>query len=124
MRAFTNILVEEPAASAGFFCDLLGLQELFAADWFVLLGESGVELGLLKRDHDSVPKPFRAAPSGVILTFVVADCDAAHDRAKRLSAEIVEPPRDMPYGQRRMLIRSPDGALIDISAPTAPPPGG
>ena len=45
-------------------------------------------------------------------------------KAQMARAESVEPPRDIPYGQRRMLIRSPDGALIDISAPAAPPPGG
>ncbi|MEL6965356.1 MAG: VOC family protein, partial [Pseudomonadota bacterium] len=50
---------------------------------------------------------------------VVSDCDDVHKRAVEMSAEVVEPPTDMPYGQRRMLVRDPDGTLIDVSAPTA-----
>jgi uncharacterized glyoxalase superfamily protein PhnB len=34
-------------------------------------------------------------------------------------ASIIEPPTDMPYGQRRMPVRDPDGTVLDISAPTA-----
>ncbi|MCZ4279232.1 hypothetical protein O4H49_00490 [Kiloniella laminariae] len=53
------------------------------------------------------------------MTFVVLDCDALYQQALRMHAEIVEKPTDMPYGQRRMLVRDPDGTVLDISAPTA-----
>jgi hypothetical protein len=31
----------------------------------------------------------------------------------------VEHARDMPYGQRRMVLRDPDGTFLDISCPIA-----
>jgi hypothetical protein len=55
--------------------------------------------------------------NGVLPTFVVADVEAAHGQAVAMAAEVVEPPRDMPYGQRRLLLRDPAGVLVDVSAP-------
>ncbi|MFO6463111.1 VOC family protein [Jannaschia sp. KMU-145] len=120
-----NRLSADVAGAAAFYERLLGLERLFTSDWFVVLGSegvAGVELGLLDRDHETVPEAARGADSGTVLTFVVADCEAIHARARDMGAEIVQPPADTEYGQRRMLIRDPDGAIIDISAPTAPAP--
>ncbi len=77
-----------------------------------------LELGILQRDHGIIPEGFRKAPAGVMLTFVVRDCDDVHEKAKRLGITIHTPPTDMPYGQRRMLLCDPDGTVLDISAPT------
>jgi predicted enzyme related to lactoylglutathione lyase len=55
----------------------------------------------------------------VMVTFVVDHCDAVHDAARAMGAEVLEPPTDMPYGQRRMLLRDPAGTVLDISAPIA-----
>ena len=124
-RQFINILSTDVAATADFYQTLLGMSRHFDSDWFVILthpGIEGLEYGILQRDHGIVPEDVRAAPAGVIVTFVVADCDAVHDTAKTLGAEVIEPPTDMPYGQRRMLLRDPDGTVLDISAPTAPRP--
>ncbi len=122
-----NRLCADVAGAAAFYERLLGLERRFTSDWFVLLGcerVAGMELGLLDRDHDTVPDGTRGAAAGTVLTFVVADCDAIHARARDMGAEIVQPPADTAYGQRRMLLRDPDGAIIDVSAPTAPAPRG
>jgi predicted enzyme related to lactoylglutathione lyase len=66
-----------------------------------------------------VPDAVKAAPAGVIVTIVVAHCDAIHETARGLGAEVLQPPTDMPYGQRRMLLRDPEGTVLDISAPIA-----
>ena len=52
-----------------------------------------------------------------MLTFVVDDCDAIYEKAQAANAVIVEPPREMPYGQRRMVLRDPAGTFVDISSP-------
>jgi len=119
-RCFTNILTEEVAATAAFYQELLGLKPGFASDWFVNLSDPenpGLELGILKQTSDIVPVRAQRAPAGVILTFVVADCDAVYERAQAINANIVEAPREMPYGQRRMILRDPAGTFVDISAP-------
>ena len=123
-RAFTNILTDDVDATAKFYEDLLGMHRHFAADWFVVLvhgDRPGFELGILRRGHAIVPADIRDGTGGVILTFVVADTDACHARARDMGAEVIEPPRDMEYGQRRMLLRDPAGVTVDISAPTVPP---
>ncbi|QDG75723.1 VOC family protein [Labrenzia sp. PHM005] len=118
-RAFTNILTDEVAVTAAFYQELLGLTAKFSSDWFMNLedpDQSGLELGILLKDHEIVPKTVRHRPLGIILTFVVDDCDAVYNRARRLGADIIEAPRDMPYGQRRMLLSDPAGTTVDVSS--------
>ncbi|MEP1576941.1 VOC family protein [Roseibium album] len=118
-RGFTNILAEDVAQTAAFYETLLGLKPKFSSDWFVNLADPDnpdLELGVLQRTNEIVPARARQAPAGVILTFVVDDCDTIHQRAIASNADIVEAPTDMPYGQRRMIVRDPAGTFIDISS--------
>ena len=120
-RCFTNILSSNVEQSAEFYEKLLNMKRHFDSDWFVILTHKnieGLELGLLQRDHEFVPKSLQIPPSGIMITFVVDDCDDIHQKAKSLNTTIIEAPKDMPYGQRRMLIKDPDGTVIDISSPT------
>lgn len=122
-RSFTNILCENIEASASFYEALLGMKRHFSSDWFIILTHDnidGLEFGLLDKSHETVPKNVSASPAGVIVTFVVDDCDNAHKKAIELQADIIKPPTDMFYGQRRMLLKDPEGTVLDISAPTAP----
>ena len=119
-RCFTNILSDDVGRTADFYTEVLGMQRHFDSDWFVILthpGVEGLELGVLQRDHDIVPEAVRQAPSGVIVTFVVSDCDEVYARSKACSADILEPPTNLFYGQRRMLLRDPDGTVVDVSSP-------
>jgi len=122
-RCFSNILSKNVSATATFYEELLGMRRHFDSNWFVILAHDnieGLELGILQRNHEIVPEAVQAAPAGVMITFVVDDCDAVHERALKQGALVVETPVDMPYGQRRMLLKDPDGTVVDISAPTAP----
>ncbi len=121
-RAFMNILSGSVEATARFYEDLLGMQRHFESDWFIILTHpdmNGLEYGILQRNHQIVPQTVQGAPAGVIVTFVLEDCDNVYRRAQSIGADVIEPPTDMPYGQRRMLVRDPDGTVLDISAPTA-----
>lgn len=122
-RAFTNILSSNVRKTAEFYEKLLGMTRHFDSDWFVILTHpdiNGLEYGILQKDHETVPALARTEAGGAIVTFVVADCDRVHAIAKELNADILQDPTDMPYGQRRLLLRDPDGTIIDVSAPTAP----
>ncbi len=122
-RSFTNILSNDIEKTAGFYEKLLGMTRHFDSDWFVILthpGIPGLEFGILQKDHETVPEAARTAAGGTIITFVVDDCDKVHGIAKELNADIIAEPTDMPYGQRRLLVRDPDGTIVDVSAPTAP----
>lgn len=123
-RAFTNILSGDVDRTARFYQDLLGMTRHYDSDWFVILTHAemaGLEFGILDRHNAIVPEAHRASPQGIMLTFVVRDLEPVHDKARLLDADIVEAPTTMPYGQRRMLIKDPDGTLVDISAPIKTP---
>jgi catechol 2,3-dioxygenase-like lactoylglutathione lyase family enzyme len=121
-RAFTNILASDVAATARFYEGLLGMRRLGDFGWFVLLGGGAgdrFELGILDRHHETVPAALAASPAGVILTFVVDDVHAVHDRARDMGVDVIEGPKDMFYGQTRLLLRDPSGAVVDVSSLTA-----
>lgn len=122
-RAFTNVLSGNVEITATFYQQLLGMERHFDSDWFVILTHqdmTGFELGILERDNEIVPVQLRQKPSGLMLTFVVADVDQIYLVAQNLGADILQTPTDMPYGQRRMLLSDPDGTTLDVSAPMTP----
>ncbi|MEM9838480.1 MAG: VOC family protein [Pseudomonadota bacterium] len=124
-RAFTNILCDDPSKVALFYEAVLGMRRHADFGWFIILTHDdmpGMEFGLLDASHETVPEGAIPTPSGVMLTFVVDDAEACFQRAQDAGAVVVEPPTDMAYGQRRMVVKDPAGTLVDISAPIAPAP--
>jgi uncharacterized glyoxalase superfamily protein PhnB len=53
----------------------------------------------------------------VIIEFRVADVDAEHERLAALGHEFVQPPTTMPWGNRSVLLRDPDGSLVNLFTP-------
>jgi predicted enzyme related to lactoylglutathione lyase len=121
-RAFTNILCENPEATAAFYQSLLGLTRLGDFGWFILLGSPDMpqfELGILDFRHETVPAGLIPGGASAMLTFVVDDLQGVVERAAAIGAVVVQEPTDMPYGQTRLLLRDPAGTLVDVSALTA-----
>ncbi|APE33189.1 hypothetical protein BOX37_03525 [Nocardia mangyaensis] len=123
-QSFVNICSDQLSTTRDFYVDLLGFQVSFDSDWFVQLraNDSGATIGIMARDHELVPEQARGAASGSYITIVVDDVESVFARAKDLSVPIAEEPKDLFYGQRRMLVIDPNGVLVDVSSPTAPPP--
>ena len=48
---------------------------------------------------------------------MVNDADEIFEIAKAEKFEVVTEPTDTFYGQRRLLLKDPDGALLDVSSP-------
>lgn len=119
-RLIPNICSTKLAESRDFYTRLLDLEVTFDSDWYVQLASTntpGLELGILRQDHNLIPEAFRSSPQGLYLTFVVDDVDAVYAKAQAMTIEILQPPADEFYGQRRLLITDPNGLLLDISAP-------
>ncbi|MTD14162.1 VOC family protein [Nakamurella sp. YIM 132087] len=53
----------------------------------------------------------------VIVEFLVDDVDAEFARLAATGAPVVQPPTDMPWGNRSLLIRDPDGSLVNLFTP-------
>ncbi|WP_341367851.1 VOC family protein [Yoonia sp. BS5-3] len=119
-RAFTNILTSNVPETAAFYEALLGMQRAGDFGWFVLLSHKdmpGFELGILSKTHETIPKDLPQGQGGSILTFVVPDLDEVAEKARAMQADIIQPPTDLPYGQRRLMLRDPAGSAVDISSP-------
>lgn len=124
-RGFANIVASDLPATKAWYVELLGWATEFDSDWFVHLKAPdvpGVELGIIAAGHQIVPEALEAEPRGVLLTVVVDDVDNTHDQAIRQGYEVVEQPRDLFYGQRRMILRDPAGTLVDVSSECEPSP--
>ncbi|MGI9612278.1 MAG: VOC family protein [Acidimicrobiales bacterium] len=122
-RAFPNIVASSLPATKAWYVELLGWATEFDSDWFVHLKAPdvpGVELGIIDAGHEIVPQGLEPGSQGTLLTVVVDDVDETHDRAKGLGYEVVEEPRDLFYGQRRMILRDPAGTLVDVSSECEP----
>ncbi|MCF3962326.1 VOC family protein [Streptomyces fuscigenes] len=52
-----------------------------------------------------------------ILEFRVADTDAEHRRLADLGRTVVQEPTTMPWGNRSLLLRDPDGNLVNLFTP-------
>ena len=60
------------------------------------------------------------ANRSVIIEFLVDDVDQAFEAARGWDAEVVMEPRTMPWGNRSLLLRDPDGNLVNLYAPADP----
>lgn len=69
---------------------------------------------------DAIAQP--AANRSVFLEFRVADVDATYQRlaADLDAAAVVQAPTTMPWGNRSLLLRDPDGNLVNLFAPVTP----
>lgn len=57
------------------------------------------------------------ANRSVIVEFLVDDVDAEFERLRANLAEIVTEPTTMPWGNRALLFRDPDGNLVNLFTP-------
>jgi uncharacterized glyoxalase superfamily protein PhnB len=71
---------------------------------------------------DAAPVP--SQNRSVTVDLRVDDVDAAWERVKGLVpqtvSEIVLEPTDMPWGNRSMILRDPDGGLVNLFTPVTP----
>ncbi|WEX07688.1 VOC family protein [Chelativorans sp. AA-79] len=119
-RTMYNIAADDLAAVRDFYANLLDMEVIYDSDWYkVLVPREGprFELGIIARSSEVAPAVAARPPGGGYLTFVVEEVLVAFEQARAMGAEILEPPTDLFYGQRRLLLRDPAGTLLDISSP-------
>ncbi|MYT18839.1 VOC family protein [Streptomyces sp. SID7760] len=56
----------------------------------------------------------------VIIEFLVDDVDQVHRNLTDSVEEFVQPPTTMPWGNRSLLLRDPDGNLVNFFTPVTP----
>ncbi len=118
-RMMTNICSDNLAESKVFYTKLFDFNINYDSDWFVSLisKDKQLELGIIQRTNEIVPDGFQNNPQGFYMSLVVDNADEVFAIAKMEGFEILSEPTDTFYGQRRLLLKDPNGALIDVSSP-------
>jgi catechol 2,3-dioxygenase-like lactoylglutathione lyase family enzyme len=119
-RIIFNILAKDIEETARFYEALCGLERQYTSDWYIVLtpgGDLAYELGIIDEVSEFVPTAARGLFAGGYLTLVVDDVRAAHARARDMDVDIVSPPTATDYGQIQMILRDPNGVVVDISTP-------
>ena len=118
-RIMTNICSDNLEESKEFYTRLFDFNVDYNSDWFIHLisKDKNLELGIIARTNEIVPKDYQLPPQGFYITFVVENADEVHSIAKSCNFGIVSEPEDTFYGQRRLLLKDPSGTLVDVSSP-------
>jgi len=118
---FIILYVENPAASARFYADLLGRQPVEASATFAMFAlGSGVMLGLWGRSGVEPAAPMPGC--GGELAISVGDADAVPALCaewRRRGLAIAQAPTRMDFGTTFVAL-DPDGHRLRVFAPEAP----
>jgi predicted enzyme related to lactoylglutathione lyase len=118
-RLLINICSEKLTESRNFYTTLFDFNVDYDSDWFIHLisKDKKLELGIINRSSEIVPETLQNTPQGLYVTLVVDSADEVFEIAKRECLEILKEPENTFYGQRRLLLKDPNGTLIDVSSP-------
>lgn len=108
-RIVADLWYGDPAALAGFYRDLLGLDILMDMGWIVTLGtarSAPVQLTCASEGGNGTDLPH--------LSIEVDDLDDVLARARAMMVPIDYGPVDEPWGVRRFFLRDPGGRLLNI----------
>ncbi|CAH2904053.1 VOC family protein [Paraburkholderia strydomiana] len=100
-----------------FYQRLSGIEAVRPADGFAEMRFEGATLAISSEhliELFNVGAATAAANQSAILEFEVENVDAVFERMKASGTNIVMPTTLMPWGNRSLLLRDPDGNLVNI----------
>jgi catechol 2,3-dioxygenase-like lactoylglutathione lyase family enzyme len=122
---FTSIRVitADVARLAGFYEKATGATAVWPTPDFaeIVIGRATLAIGSTRTVPLFAPGSARPADNRtVILEFLVDDVDTAHRDLSGLVEDFVAEPATMPWGNRSLLFRDPDGNLVNFFTPVTP----
>lgn len=114
---YPTICTDDVAATRDFYVDLFGFRVVFDSGWYVQLEApdgSRPQIGIVEREHPSVPERFRQHPAGILVAIEVKDVDAVHERARTAGLPEALSLRSEEFGQRHFMTVDPSGTVVDV----------
>ena len=108
-RVVPDFTSADPAASAGFYSDVLGFELAMDMGWiatFVSPSHPTAQVTVMSKDA--------TAPVNPDASIEVDDVDEIYAKARAGGFEIVHPLTDEPWGVRRFFVRDPNGMVINV----------
>ncbi|WP_413758364.1 VOC family protein [Streptomyces sp. MMBL 11-3] len=122
--ASTRVITSDVARLVDFYERATGTSATWATEDFAELRTPSATLAIGSTRTVPLFAPGSARPAenhSVILEFRVDDVDASYDSLRTFVEDFVNEPTTMPWGNRSLLFRDPDGNLVNFFTPAAPP---
>lgn len=116
-----RIITNDVRTLAGFYEQITGLTAIFYTEDFAELKTPCATLAIGSTrtlqlfGGDEVASA--AQNRSVIIEFLVTDVDAEYDRLTDFQDMVVQAPTLMPWGNKSLLLRDPDGNLVNLFTP-------
>lgn len=116
----TRIITADVTRLVEFYEMVTGISAVWGNELFA---EIPTPIGTLALGSDKTVPLFGAgsaepaANRSVIVEFIVEDVDAEYERLREHLADVVTEPTTMPWGNRALLFRDPDGNLVNLFTP-------
>jgi catechol 2,3-dioxygenase-like lactoylglutathione lyase family enzyme len=116
-----RIITDDVARLVGFYERATGVQATWSNENFAELGTGSATLAIASTRTVPLFAPGAARPADnktVIIEFLVDDVDAVYKNlADGVVEDFVNEPTTMPWGNRSLLFRDPDGNLVNFFTP-------
>lgn len=116
----TRIITADVNRLVAFYEKVTGVAAVWGNELFV---EIPTPVGTLAIGSDKTVPLFGvgsaepAANRSAIVEFIVDDVDAEYERLRGEVTDVVTEPTTMPWGNRALLFRDPDGNLVNLFTP-------
>ncbi|MGW6792566.1 VOC family protein [Streptomyces chartreusis] len=118
-----RIITSDVARLVEFYERATGARPMWATEDFAELKTGGATLAIAGTRTVPLFAPGSARPAdnhSVITEFLVDDVDRVHRNLTGLVTDFVNGPTTMPWGNRSLLFRDPDGNLVNFFTPVTP----
>ena len=107
----------------GFYEKVTGVQAVWGTEDFaeVRTAHGTLAIGSTRTVALFAPGSVRPADNHTaIIEFLVDDVDALYEKLQNVVEDFVNVPTTMPWGNRALLFRDPDGNLVNFFTPVTP----
>lgn len=118
-----RIITGDVARLVAFYERATGASATWFTEDFAELGTASTTLAIGSSRTVALFAPGSARPAdnhSVILEFLVDDVDSVHESLTGFVEDFVDGPTTMPWGNRSLLFRDPDGNLVNFFTPVTP----
>lgn len=118
-----RIITGDVARLVNFYERVTGVQADWATEDFAELRTASGTLAIGSTRTVSLFAPGSAQPAdnrSLIIEFLVDDVDSVHQNLTSVVEDFVNEPTTLPWGNRSLLFRDPDGNLVNFFTPVTP----
>jgi predicted enzyme related to lactoylglutathione lyase len=118
-----RVITDDVTRLVTFYERVTGVRAVWSNPVFAELRTAAGTLAIAGTGTVALFSPGSARPRdnhSAILEFLVDDVDGAYRRLAGFLEDVVTEPTTMPWGNRSLLFRDPDGNLVNLFTPVTP----